>query len=590
MRGSVIPFLIITLHASATTYHVATNGSDRNDGSATRPFRTIQEAANAVAPGDVVRVEAGVYHETVTMKHSGMAGKPIVFEGDRGRNGEWKTIIDPSEPVSGWAPAPEIGFGVYKKKTSDIGYEPHGMVTGEKHRTVPRICPGHMPKKGIKSLAISPTNTVSCFDGKLDVNYWDAAEAMYGSLDGITYLRFRDGADPNTLRVRTAPARAGVLIKDKGHIVVRGFLIRGAACSVEIAGQGAGHNVVERNHLMNGRSQVSVSDGAFGNHVRDNTMTLAPLSACAPGPWGNYWKNPPHHYGVRAEMYRQYKYLFGRSTSMSGEWSVRVERAGTDNEVYRNHIFEGDIGIFLWHVPDVRVHANRVHNMHSVGVVIGGGVSGELYDNAVYECNINLRPHTLRDQRVYVYRNRFWNTTGVGKNTHFHWNPAEESATQSFAQIHLYHNTFCGAQYAIAINAAGAKSGGLPTSLFLNNVFSSPSCFQLDKAFWENRNMIGAWDYNWVGGKCRFGIPPWFGSHNVLADGRKMWDDKTMPDFRLPADSPARNAGLDLSKPFTIDGKTYDPLPGMKPGCFSGSAPDLGAVQDGRADTLPPGP
>jgi len=52
-----------------------------------------------------------------------------------------------------------------------------------------------------------------------------------------------------------------------------------------------------------------------------------------------------------------------------------------------------------------------------------------------------------------------------------------------------------------------------------------------------------------------------------------------MPDFLLPAGSSSRNAGIDLSKRFTIDGTTYDPLPGMTPGYFSGSRPDLGALQ-----------
>lgn len=53
-----------------------------------------------------------------------------------------------------------------------------------------------------------------------------------------------------------------------------------------------------------------------------------------------------------------------------------------------------------------------------------------------------------------------------------------------------------------------------------------------------------------------------------------------MPDFVLPADHPAREAGIDLSKPQTIGDTNHPALPGMTPGYFSGDAPNIGATQD----------
>src|SRR5262245_3868720 len=43
------------------TYHVSPTGSDSNPGSESRPFRTIQKAADTVKPGDTVLVDDGVY-------------------------------------------------------------------------------------------------------------------------------------------------------------------------------------------------------------------------------------------------------------------------------------------------------------------------------------------------------------------------------------------------------------------------------------------------------------------------------------------------------------------------------------------------
>jgi hypothetical protein len=71
----------------------------------------------------------------------------------------------------------------------------------------------------------------------------------------------------------------------------------------------------------------------------------------------------------------------------------------------------------------------------------------------------------------------------------------------------------------------------------------------------------------------------WWGEHNkVVADGL-LWNTDTETDFQLTADSPARQIGIDLSKPWTLDGVTHPPLPGMEPGYFEGPRPDAGAKQ-----------
>src|SRR5512143_3616252 len=47
--------------ASAGTYHVSTTGDDAASGADVAPWRTIQHAADVVAPGDTVIVHAGTY-------------------------------------------------------------------------------------------------------------------------------------------------------------------------------------------------------------------------------------------------------------------------------------------------------------------------------------------------------------------------------------------------------------------------------------------------------------------------------------------------------------------------------------------------
>ena len=58
--------LAITSMAFAGTYYVATTGVDTNAGTSTNaPWRTIQKAANTLAPGDAVFVRGGIYNQAI---------------------------------------------------------------------------------------------------------------------------------------------------------------------------------------------------------------------------------------------------------------------------------------------------------------------------------------------------------------------------------------------------------------------------------------------------------------------------------------------------------------------------------------------
>jgi hypothetical protein len=117
----------------------------------------------------------------------------------------------------------------------------------------------------------------------------------------------------------------------------------------------------------------------------------------------------------------------------------------------------------------------------------------------------------------------------------------------------------------------------------VNNIFSSPVFCYANTAFISGKNMVGLCDYNWVGGRYHHGVPAWFGEHNINAEGQRLWSAGEMT-FILPDDSTARGSGIDLSGSFAIEGKTYEPLPGMKPGYFTGEAPDAGALQKNKDD------
>src|ERR1044071_4737014 len=67
--------------ARANSFHVATTGDDAAIGTSAAPWRTIQRAARAVAPGDTVIVHAGSY-AGFTVGAQGSEARPIAFVAD----------------------------------------------------------------------------------------------------------------------------------------------------------------------------------------------------------------------------------------------------------------------------------------------------------------------------------------------------------------------------------------------------------------------------------------------------------------------------------------------------------------------------
>ncbi|MHC4739932.1 MAG: right-handed parallel beta-helix repeat-containing protein [Planctomycetota bacterium] len=91
--------LLICTVSSAREYHVSKSGSDTNDGSASRPFKTISAAAQVAQGGDTITVHKGVYRERINPPRGGISDdKRIVYQAAAGE----KVIIKGSEVINGW--------------------------------------------------------------------------------------------------------------------------------------------------------------------------------------------------------------------------------------------------------------------------------------------------------------------------------------------------------------------------------------------------------------------------------------------------------------------------------------------------------
>ncbi|MCP4783688.1 MAG: DUF1565 domain-containing protein [Fuerstiella sp.] len=92
--------LLPVVPAQTADYWVAPSGNDANPGSRENPFRTIQKAMDVIRTGETCTVRAGTYRESVRIRNSGTAGKPIrliaadgervVFDGTDLLTGPWE--------------------------------------------------------------------------------------------------------------------------------------------------------------------------------------------------------------------------------------------------------------------------------------------------------------------------------------------------------------------------------------------------------------------------------------------------------------------------------------------------------------------
>lgn len=124
------------------TRFVATTGNDNNDGlTLTTPWKTVQKAANAAQPGDIVCVRAGTYNEKVTINVSGTAGAAITFQSYPGETAvlDGTGLAVPNADngmvyIQNRAYVIVKGFEIRNYKTSTKNYVPIGIrITGTSH-------------------------------------------------------------------------------------------------------------------------------------------------------------------------------------------------------------------------------------------------------------------------------------------------------------------------------------------------------------------------------------------------------------------------------------------------------------------------
>ena len=626
MRKAGTAFLCAVVLSGAlcgAEFYVSPSGNDKNPGSAKAPFATIGRAASLANPGDTVKIGPGLYREQLTFTRSGKKDSPVTFAGTRGEKGEFLTVIEPpGETLSRWSSAPEVGPEVWKTplaKRPDlvlmdgfmIAYVNRCTMELPRWKTLPaeldeemlwsKYGPkcGRLPGFDLLSLPAGIKQKHEYFGSRREPFWPVIGNVLSGWHKGVLYVRFADGGRPQEHRF-TVSSGSGFTLKDVSHLRFRDLHMRGSRSQFRLTGNSS-HNTIEKCLLMHGGNRVLIERPAEHTTVEGCILTAGFIR-------GDVFRlrKPDDMRG--GMIYLVFKYITGISTSDD----MGVNDMGNHTRIAACVFLQGLIGIEAFGT-DEEVCGNVVREMASVGICTGARTTGKFHRNLVMDCGIPLRIHDVRHKRAkreeYHYGNLYVQAPRDGSQIWVHCTSHKygddvinfEPGTGKYkahppnpvdaGKFYIYHNTFWGGSERdtfmtqLPVLYLSRRFRMAMPFIAVNNIFKDHGNWRQSQQELFAGNVLYAFSDN---SKMERRDPSVLKFNRALTreETERVWKQgglPGLPDLTLAPGSPALEAGIDISRPFTVNGKTYPPLPGFAPGYFEGKAPAAGALQKGES-------
>ena len=623
-------FLVVCMAGlvGAAEIHVAKSGNDMNPGTADAPLATIGKAAKIVNPGDVVKIGPGIYREQIVFKQPGTAEAPIVIEGTRGENGEYLTIVESNGiELKQWTPAPEVGANVWKTplpQRPNLVMMDGDMVALINKRTMALPQWKELPQElnqdsfwghfgpncrrmpGFDLLRLPSDIWVShqYFRGRKEQFWPTIGNVLTGWHEGNLYIRFANDSKPEEHLISVAYGM-GFTLQNASYMTLRDLHMRGSRMQIIIK---SGTNcIIEKCLLMHGGVRLHIGKDVKDTIVRDNVLTSGFITSELFG-----------HRGASdmrgGLLYVIFKYVIGESSSDDDG----IIDYGKNTKILNNIVMQGLIGISIYGI-DAEIAGNVVRKMSSIGICTLETTVARFHHNLVMDCGIPLRIHHLRHKRArreeYHYCNLYVQPPNDGDQIFVHCeshrtpddavnfepdpNPKAPKGAVVYKQnppnpvdagkIYIYHNTFWGGLEngipSFDVNTYSRRFRMSMPFFVVNNIFKDSHRLQTKTHDLAGPNLIYVFKKETQLKDRR--DPEVVKVNKVLSleESQHIWNKNNLPglpDMTLAPDSPALEAGVDISKPFTVNGKNYAALPGFKPGYFRGKAPAAGAFQLGE--------
>ena len=538
------------LLTQAQVIHVSAAASVGGDGSKAKPFAKIQPALDKAMPGDTVELAPGVYYERVKFPRSGKYQKPIRLNGPR------SAIIDGSIRFKQeWKKIPEYGPNAWHTKVpaelfpSQVEHKGSGLVVSPQGSII------QLYEKRVGNLKIAtkdPHNTWYAPElmtkgiGKTKMSFIQAL-AMYRHKQQDVIVSYGDGRDVSKEKIVFSPPLPSIVIDGVDRCVVSGITIRHSYLGVRV--KNSLGTVIEDCRIMRSDRGIELSQNCDRCTVRFCDISMDPLFGCDPWKKGSWdaWKG--HKIG--------------------GFWdriAINIVNSKGGHRIHDNYLHNHWGGVQdAGDNPDLDVHHNFIADIEDDALEPNGtNRNCRWHHNRIINSRCAFRIKCIQKGPMYAYANAFFNCKEDFRNYKQHQYPD--------AIAYIYHNT---SNATVGIKNNSVKTPpGLKNFHYLNNIFVCDAIYGGSNALnWTDagntyfrRTNSSLWKLSIDKAKS-FGFRS---SSKFFDHANHGIRDFKNGDFSLQECSPARNAGIDLSK-FAL------------PGIEEFSSRDSGAVPYGKA-------
>jgi hypothetical protein len=417
-------------------------GNDQNDGSKSKPWKTLRHAVSSLKAGDTLYLRGGTYYESVAISLEGTPGKPVtirLFPGelvivDAGHRPFYESPGTAWEPVENGAPSEFRSRNSYKTG-GNFGNFGDSMIPFQRYITFNDLrSQNELWHTGLSNRADDPKGIYAGPGVRRDPETGRIhIRLAHTQLAGLGKNHYRGETDPRKLPLVIAGADYGLRIEHAKHVRIQDLIVRGAARSAVLVAE-------SKDIHLDGVTLYGSGSALRAQQAEQLKLTHSALRGHAAP-----WHSRSHH----------------KDRAPSGYLLVA---GGKDIEIGHCELTDHHDCILLKDAYGVRFHHSLLDNFNDDGIEPGPKKTHGtmlIYQNVISRC---LNPFTAHGQfqvitsepgsGVFLYRNIVDLRRGTYKAPPREPDPsgaflnqattilAHDHGSPTWPVAYIYHNTF----------------------------------------------------------------------------------------------------------------------------------------------------